>query len=103
MLAAPPCNGTDRALRIELTPGPVDFFRQHALLRQGRPVLGGEYFVGETFERVIQIEMHLPRIRMREFAEFEINDDEASEQPVKKQEVDPVPLISNAQGHVPDA
>jgi len=41
--------------------------------------------------------MHLSRIRVREFAEFEINNDETSEPSVEEHQVDSIPLVSNAQ------
>jgi hypothetical protein len=43
---------------------------------------------------VIQIQMHLSRIRMCEFTKFKINDDETSEPSVEEHQVDPVPLVS---------
>ena len=46
---------------------------------------------------VIQIEMHLSRIRMRELAEFEINNDETPEPSVEEHQVDPIPLVSDTQ------
>jgi hypothetical protein len=49
------------------------------------------------FARVIQIKMHLPRIRVGELSEFEINDDEASKSSMKEEQVDPIPLVSDAQ------
>lgn len=41
--------------------------------------------------------VHLSGIRMREFPKIQIHDDEASEPSVKKQQIDPVPLVSDAQ------
>jgi hypothetical protein len=41
--------------------------------------------------------MHLSRIRVCEFAEFEINNDETSEPSVEEHQVDPIPLVAGAQ------
>jgi hypothetical protein len=49
------------------------------------------------FARVIQIEVHLPGIRVGELSEFEINDDEASKSSMEEEQVNPVPLVSDAQ------
>src|SRR5579864_7799657 len=102
------------ALRVKLAPTSLDFFGQQAFLWQRHSVLCGEYFVGESFERVfcnrmiplgaqdqpnrwvlagkrpvfagvIQVQMHLSCIPMRESSQLEINDDETSEPSVKKQ------------------
>jgi len=101
-------------LRVKLAPSPLDFFRQQSFLWQRHSVLRGEYLVGKSFERVfcngmipfgaedqpnrwvlagerpvfagiIQVQMHLSRIPMREFSQLEINDNETSEPSVKKQ------------------
>jgi hypothetical protein len=40
--------------------------------------------------------VHLPGIRVRELAEFEIDDNETSKSPVEKQQINPVPLASDA-------
>jgi hypothetical protein len=41
--------------------------------------------------------VHLPSIRVRELAELEINNNEASESPVEKQEINSIPLVPDAQ------
>lgn len=41
--------------------------------------------------------MHLSRIRVREFTELQFDDDETAEPSVKKQQVDSVPFVSDAQ------
>jgi hypothetical protein len=40
-------------LGVELTPSPLDFFRQGSLLGQRGSVFCGEHFIGETFECVL--------------------------------------------------
>jgi hypothetical protein len=47
--------------------------------------------------RVIQVRVHLPSIRVRELAEVEIDNDEASESSVENQEINPIPLIPDAE------
>ena len=44
---------------------------------------------------VVEVEVHLPRIGMRELAELEVDDDEAAESPVEEEQVDPIPLVSD--------
>jgi hypothetical protein len=41
--------------------------------------------------------MHLSSIRVREFAELEVNDDEASESSVEKQQINTIPLVPDTQ------
>jgi hypothetical protein len=41
--------------------------------------------------------MHLPRIRMRELSEFQIDDDQTSQATVEKNEVHAVPFVIDAQ------
>ena len=56
------------------------------LVRQ-HPVLTG----------IIQVQVHLSRIRVRELPELEVDDDEASKSSMKKQQVNPIPLGPHAQ------
>src|ERR1700704_584233 len=46
---------------------------------------------------IVQIKVHLTRIRMGELANLEIDHDQASQPPVKEQKVNPVPLGSDSQ------
>ena len=46
--------------------------------------------------RIIQIQMHLSSIRVAELAELQVDDDEASKSSVKKQQINPIPLIPDA-------
>jgi hypothetical protein len=46
---------------------------------------------------IIQIQVHLTGIRVREFAELEVDDDEASESAVDKQQINTAPLVPNTQ------
>ena len=47
--------------------------------------------------RIIQIQVHLSGIRVRELAELKVDDDEASESSVEKQQINTIPLVPNTQ------
>ena len=53
------------------------------------------------FTRVVQIEMHLPRIGMGKLADFQIDDEETAQAAVKKYQIDSIPLAANAQPFLP--
>ena len=58
-------------------------------------------FVCPVFARIVQIEIHLPGIGVGEFADFQIDDDEAPESPVEEQQVDAIPLVADPQPLLP--
>ena len=47
--------------------------------------------------RVVQIQVHLAGIGVRELAEFQVHDDEASKPAVEENQIDPIPFGSYAQ------
>ena len=47
--------------------------------------------------RVVQIQVHLAGIGVREFTEFQIHDDEARRPAVEENQIDPIPFGSDAQ------
>ena len=47
--------------------------------------------------RVVEIEVHLSCVGVRELPEFEIDDHETPEAPVEEEQVDPVPLVADAE------
>ena len=47
--------------------------------------------------RVVQVQVHLAGIRVRELPELEIDHDQAAQQSVKEDEIDPVPFVIEPQ------
>ena len=52
-----------------------------------RPVLAG----------VVEVEVHLPGVGVRELAELEVDDDEAAQPAVEEEQVDAIPLVADAE------
>ena len=51
--------------------------------------------------RVVQVEVHLAGAAVRKAADFQVDDHEASQGPVKEQQVHAVPLVPYAQPPLP--
>jgi cation transporter-like permease len=95
------------------------------LVRKCRPVLRGHDLVGEILERVVghgrilfrtqdesdrwvfaghgpvlarvvQVQVHLSRVGVRELAELEIDDDQAAQAPVIEEQIHPIPGVADA-------
>ena len=49
-----------------------------------------------VFSRIVQVEVHLTGVGMGEFSDLEVNDDKTFEPAVEEQQVDAVPLITDA-------
>ena len=47
--------------------------------------------------RVVEIQVHLAGIRMREFSQFQVHHDEALQFAVEENQIDPIPFCSDAQ------
>jgi hypothetical protein len=47
--------------------------------------------------RVVEVQMHLPGVRMRERAELQIDHDETAQVPMEEEEIDPIPGIPDPQ------
>ena len=47
--------------------------------------------------RVIQVQVHLPGVGVGERSDFQVDDDEAPEPPVKEQEIDPIPRLADSE------
>ncbi len=54
-----------------------------------------------VFPSIIEIKKHLSRIGMREFADFQIDDDETPQTTMEKDQVNPEPFITDAQSFLP--
>ena len=112
--------------RFQHPAGAIQFREEGLLIRQRGAVFGGEHLVGQRVEGVMddglillgaeddadgrvlvgvrpvllgigEIEMHLARVGVGELAEFPVNDDQASEPSVVEQQVDPIPLVADAE------
>ena len=51
--------------------------------------------------RVVQIEMHLPGLRIAEATDLEIDDDQASQASIEKHQIDPEPGVVDSQSALP--
>jgi len=47
--------------------------------------------------RIVQIEVHLSGISVRELADFEIDNDQATQSPMEEQQVDTIPFRADAE------
>ncbi len=112
--------------RFQPPPLGFKFGGQRFLVGESRSVLGGENLVGQVlqgvmddgfvllsaeddadrrvfalvvpvFPGVVQIKVHLPGVGVGELAELQVDDDQAAEFAVEEQEVDPVPLVADAE------
>jgi len=54
-------------------------------------------FARPVFARVIQIHMHLSSIGVSESSALEVDDDEAAQLAMKKQQIDAIPFIADAE------
>ena len=53
------------------------------------------------FPRVVEIEVHLSSVGGRESAGLQVDDHQASQRPVKKQQIHPIGFITDAQVFLP--
>ena len=51
---------------------------------------------GPVFCGIVQVEVHLTSVCMGEFADLQVNDDEAAQSAVEKQQIDAIPFIADA-------
>jgi len=51
--------------------------------------------------RVVQIEMHLPSVRVAEATDLEIDDDQTSQTSMKEHQIDPKPRVVDSQAALP--
>ena len=47
--------------------------------------------------RIVEIEIHLTRVRVAETAEFKIDENQASSAPVEEKQIHSIPLIADSQ------
>src|SRR4051812_33110043 len=115
---------------LQRLPCPVQLGRQRLLVRQLHPVLGGHHLVRQPVQRVpghggvllrtqdqpgrrvlpvvrsmrlrvIQVQVHLPRVRVGEFPGLQVNHDQAPQPPAEELQVHPVPRIPHPQAALP--
>src|ERR1700722_3748998 len=58
-------------------------------------------WVNPILPRIVQVQVHLAGIRVSEFSYLQFNDQQASEPPMKKQQIDPIPFRSYAKTFLP--
>jgi hypothetical protein len=109
-----------------LTTGFLDLVRDELFIGQNGPVFRSENFVGQAiqcvagdgfvflgaenetdgriligacpmFARVVQIHVHLPCIGVGELSALEIDHNEAAELAMKKEQIDPIPFVADAE------
>ena len=66
-----------------------------------RPTGGFSPSSSPVLAGVVEVEVHLAGVGVRELAELEVDDDQAAQAPVEEEQVDPVPLVADAQAPLP--
>lgn len=54
-------------------------------------------FVRPVLPGIVEIHVHLPGIRMREFSKLQIDNDEAAQLSMKEEQIDSIPFVADAQ------
>ena len=51
--------------------------------------------------RIVEIEVHLSGVGMRESADLQVDDHQASKLPMKEQQIHPIPFVTDAEAPLP--